>query len=248
LDIAQLGLDDKQAQLCFTVSDTGIGIGAAFLPDIFKPFSQEHNGAQSSYGGSGLGLAISKNLAERMGGDILVESTPGVGTTFRVQIPLGISAQDRQPRQQIAASNVCRSYDFSGKKILLVEDHQLNVMVARKLLEFKNASVEVAENGQIGLELFATAREHTYDAVLMDIRMPVMDGLQATEGIRSLDSPWAKRVPIIAMSANAFDEDLVKSKNAGMNAHLAKPIDADLLYQTLDDLLAAASPRTRERV
>ncbi|MEG2199460.1 MAG: response regulator, partial [Anaerovorax sp.] len=128
-------------------------------------------------------------------------------------------------------------YDFSGKKILLVEDHQLNIMIARKLLEFKNALVHVAENGKIGLELFATAPEHTYDVVLMDIRMPVMDGLQCAAQIRSLDSPWAKKVPIIAMSANAFDEDVMKSKNAGMDAHIAKPIEAELLYQTIAHLL-----------
>ncbi|MEG1384730.1 MAG: PAS domain-containing protein, partial [Oscillospiraceae bacterium] len=210
LDIAQMSADEKTARIRFTISDTGIGIGSEFLPDIFKPFAQEHNGTRSGYGGSGLGLAISKNLAELMGGDILVESTPGVGTTFRVEIPFGIPQNNSEADAETAAIKNCEIYDFSGKRILLVEDHQLNIMVAKKLLEFKNAAVEVAENGEIGFRMFADAAEHTYDAVLMDIRMPVMDGLQSAECIRNLDSPWAKAVPIIAMSANAFEEDVEK--------------------------------------
>ncbi|MEG2480872.1 MAG: ATP-binding protein, partial [Clostridia bacterium] len=240
LDIAQTSADDQKANICFTISDTGIGIGEEFLPHIFQPFSQEQSGSRASYGGSGLGLAISKNLAQLMGGDIEVNSTRGKGTTFRVQIPLGFPPQDMQSQQQTYLWKNQATYDFSGKKILLVEDQLLNVMVARKLLEFKNATVEVAANGQLGLEMFAKAPEHTYDAVLMDIRMPVMDGLQSAQAIRELDSAWAKRVPILAMSANAFDEDVTKSKNAGMNAHIAKPIEAELLYQTLANLLSEA--------
>ncbi|MEG2199654.1 MAG: response regulator, partial [Anaerovorax sp.] len=220
------------------ISDTGIGISQEFLPKLFKPFSQEHCGATTDYGGSGLGLAISKNLAQLMGGDIFVESKVGVGTTFTVEIPFEISAdtEDVEKENCICESKV--AYDFSGKRILLVEDHQLNIMVAKKILEYKNAFVDVAENGEKGLAMFAAAPEHTYHAVLMDIRMPVMDGLQAARGIRNLDNLWAKTVPIIAMSANAFDDDVVKSKGAGMNAHLAKPIDAALLYKTLYEFLS----------
>ncbi|MEG1661449.1 MAG: response regulator, partial [Clostridiales bacterium] len=197
------------------------------------------------YGGSGLGLAISKNLAELMGGDIWVESVLGEGTTFRVQIPLGIPAQGWGAILLNPEPKDCETYDFSGKKFLLVEDHQLNIMVTRKLLEFKNASVEVAENGQIGLDMFASAGSHYYDAVLMDIKMPVMDGLQSAAGIRNLDNFWAKIVPIVAMSANAFEEDIAKSQNAGMNAHLAKPIEAELLYQTLCELVSKSGQKTR---
>ncbi|MEG2456034.1 MAG: response regulator, partial [Oscillospiraceae bacterium] len=154
-------------------------------------------------------------------------------TVFRVDIPLSIpSAQiSQQPDCQDAAP--VPDYDFSGKTILLVEDHQLNILVARKLLEFKHAAVVVAENGQLGLDAFTGAAEGGFDAVLMDIRMPVMDGLSCARRIRALESPWAKRVPIIAMSANAFDEDRQKSAQAGMNAHLSKPIDGELLYRTL---------------
>ncbi|MEG2842304.1 MAG: ATP-binding protein, partial [Ruthenibacterium sp.] len=245
LDITQISENDKTARICFTIRDTGIGIGKAFLPDIFKPFTQEHCGTHSGYGGSGLGLAISKNLVELMGGEISVESVLGEGTVFRVEIPFGIpeNHSDIHIHTQTAAVQRHDSYDFSGKKVLLVEDHPLNIIVAKKLLEFKNVTVEVAENGQIGLDKFASAPE-TYDAIFMDIRMPVMDGLECAATIRNLDDSWAKTVPIIAMSANAFDEDVVKSKNVGMNAHLAKPIDADLLYQTLYEQLSKSGNRS----
>ncbi|MEG1049546.1 MAG: ATP-binding protein, partial [Oscillospiraceae bacterium] len=237
LDITQLEKDEKSVKICFKISDTGIGISQDFLPNLFKPFSQEHNGVTSGYGGSGLGLAISKNLAQLMGGDILVESTLGKGTTFWVNLPLELSNADAVPSLSHCDVPYGGSYDFTGRKFLLVEDHQLNIMVAKKLLEFKNAKVDVAQNGKIGLDMFAAAPEHTYDAVLMDIRMPVMDGLAAARGIRSLAGNWAKRVPIVAMSANAFDDDVIKSKNAGMDTHLAKPINSELMYETLQQLL-----------
>ncbi|MEG2214282.1 MAG: ATP-binding protein [Oscillospiraceae bacterium] len=236
LDISLIASDKKRADIRFKISDTGIGIGDEFLPNIFKPFSQEHNGSTSSYGGSGLGLAISKNLAQLMGGDINVDSHTGVGTVFTVHIPFGIPTGNAEPKEY-AATEYQAEYDFGGKRFLLVEDHQLNVMVAKKLLEHKKAAVDVALNGRFALDMFAAAPEHTYDAVLMDIRMPVMDGLQAAEGIRAIDSAYAKDVPIIAMSANAFEDDVSKSRSAGMNAHLAKPIDPDLLYGTLYRLL-----------
>ncbi|MEG1845224.1 MAG: response regulator, partial [Clostridia bacterium] len=179
-----------------------------------------------------------------MGGDIFVASTPGTGTTFTVKIPLEIpSNSDETPTH----SNICLpkvEYDFTGKRFLLVEDHQLNIMVAKKLLEFKHATVDVAENGQIALDLFTNADEGTYDAVLMDIRMPVMDGLEATRRLRGLADSWAKQVPIIAMSANAFDEDVTKSKLVGMNAHLAKPINSELLYHTLAELTSQKGGQT----
>ncbi|MEG2144531.1 MAG: response regulator, partial [Oscillospiraceae bacterium] len=184
----------------------------------------------------GLGLAISKNLAELMGGNISVESILGKGTAFKVQIPFGIPENDNWEGSETSAAHHHGIYDFTGKNILLVEDHPLNIMVAAKLLEHKNACVKVAENGKIGLELFASD-PHAYDAVLMDIRMPVMDGLESARAIRSLDDPWARAVPIIAMSANAFDEDVDKSKIAGMNAHLAKPIESELMYKTLYELI-----------
>lgn len=236
LDITQVEADEKTAKLCFEISDTGIGISEAFMPYLFKPFSQEYTGS-TNYGGTGLGLAISKNLAQLMNGNIVVHSVPGKGTTFKVYISLDIPSDSSISCAAVSALNAPVVYNFSGRRFLLVEDHYLNIMVAKKILEFKNAIVDVAENGQKGFEMFAAAPAHTYDAVLMDIRMPVMDGLQSTENIRNLNDTWAKEVPIIAMSANAFDDDVQKSKAAGMNAHLAKPIDAELLYATLHQLL-----------
>ncbi|MEG1241725.1 MAG: ATP-binding protein [Oscillospiraceae bacterium] len=244
LDISQINADNKRANLCFEVSDTGIGISDDFLPKLFEPFSQEHSGATTNYGGSGLGLAISKNLAQLMGGDILVESRLGIGTRFMVNIPLELPSKNTEIPAENLPGEPRENYNFSGKRFLLVEDHQLNIMVAKRLLEFKKAAVDVAENGKAGLEIFAKAPEHFYDTVLMDIRMPVMDGLQAAKEIRALNSPWAKAVPIIAMSANAFDEDVTKSKNAGMNAHLAKPIDPELLYHTIYTFLPKEGKET----
>ncbi|MEG1495857.1 MAG: ATP-binding protein [Clostridiales bacterium] len=244
LNISQLGADKKNATICFEIKDTGIGISEEFLPKLFEPFAQEHQGFTSDYVGSGLGLAISKNLVRLMKGEILVKSVPKEGTTFRVIIPMGISsdATANSTIKPIRKEHI--NYDFSGKRFLLVEDHQLNIMVAKKLLEFKNAQVDVAENGKLGLDMFAAAQDLPYDAVLMDIRMPIMDGLESAKCIRNLDSFWAKSVPIIAMSANAFDEDITKSKNVGMNAHLAKPIDSELLYYTLYQLLPKEGEKT----
>ncbi|MEG1963884.1 MAG: ATP-binding protein [Clostridia bacterium] len=236
-DISQTSITDQVVNICFTISDTGIGVSKTFINEIFKPFAQEHSDVASGYGGSGLGLAISKNLAELMNGTITVESTLGEGTIFRVNLPLGLT--ENYPNLVVPTNTIkfAPQYDFSGKHILLVEDHQLNIMVAKKLLEFKNATVDVAVNGKIGFDMFVNAPENHYDAVLMDIRMPVMDGLESAKAIRNLGSEWAKIVPIVAMSANAYDEDIIKSKNSGMNAHLAKPIDAEILYQTLYQLL-----------
>ncbi|MEG2929204.1 MAG: ATP-binding protein [Oscillospiraceae bacterium] len=237
LDISQIALNGNMATMRFKISDTGIGIGQAFLPMLFKPFSQEYNSTISGYGGSGLGLAISKNLAQLMGGDIFVESTLGEGTVFKVEIPLEISETPKTSLSTAPQTQAIVNYDFSGRKFLLVEDHKLNIMVAKKLLEFKNAHVDVAENGKLGLDMFKVSPSHYYDAILMDVRMPVMDGLEASRLIRALPGHWAKSIPIIAMSANAFDEDVLKSKLAGMDAHLGKPIDAQVLYQTIYTLL-----------
>ncbi|MEG1695112.1 MAG: ATP-binding protein [Eubacterium sp.] len=237
LDITEKEIDEKKINLCFQISDTGIGISEMFLPDLFKPFAQEYRENTTGYGGSGLGLAISKKIVELMGGNISVKSEVGKGTTFKFNVPLGILPNSEETDVVDRVAEVHKQYNFRGKRFLLVEDHPLNVMVAKKLLEFKNASVDVAENGEMGLKMFANAPDYTYDIVLMDIRMPVMDGLQSAEKIRNLDSVYAKTVPIIAMSANAFDDDVTKSKKAGMNAHLAKPIDPELLYLTVQQFL-----------
>lgn len=223
---------NQRARVRFTVTDTGIGISKKFIEQAFEPFSQEHDGTISEYQGSGLGLAIARNLARLMEGDITVDSRIGQGTVFTVDLSLDLAAEMTECEQgkEISTAKV----DFHGKVFLLCEDHPLNIMVATKLLEAKGAKIIHAKNGQDGLRLFEESEVGTFDMILMDIRMPVMDGLSAARKIRGLSRADAKTVPIIAMTANAYAEDIEKSRQAGMDAHLAKPIEARLLYTTID--------------
>lgn len=216
------------------VSDNGIGISKEFLPNIFETFTQQHTENTTAYGGSGLGLSIAKNYAEMMDGTITVESTEGEGTVFTVEVFLDI---DKKKVPQMEGPSKEKEYHFSGKRILLVEDHPLNTMVAKGLLEKKGFEIVHAENGKLAVELFKKNVPHFFDAVLMDIRMPVMDGIEATKKIRALDRSDAMTIPIIAMTANAYEEDRQQTKAAGMAAHLAKPIDPSLLFETLNQFL-----------
>ncbi len=243
LDIEELQ-NCRQANIKFTISDTGVGISPNFIPELFKPFSQERTEATASYGGTGLGLAISKNLATLMGGDISVESTVGQGTTFTVQVAL-TPTQEKAGAEKKAAY-IDADFDLKGKRVLLAEDHELNILVATRLLENKNASVEVVVNGQLALEQFKKSAPGYYDAILMDIRMPIMNGLDATREIRRLQREDAGKIPIIAMTANAFEEDVQKSLRAGMNAHLAKPIEPKQLFQTLFDFIYGERGKNHE--
>ncbi len=249
----QADVENGKANVRFVINDTGIGISDEFMPKLFSPFEQEHVGATSSFSGTGLGLAISKNLVELMGGTISVNSIQSVGTEFTVQAPLEIDASSEAARSGRVADALGHAalmsdgetkpqsdeegYDFTGKRILLVEDHALNIEVAKQLLQSKNAEVEVATNGVEAIEAFVKSEPGYYSAILMDIRMPIMDGLTATRSLRQTKHNDAKTVPIIAMSANAFDEDVRKSKAAGMDAHLAKPIEPSLLFRTLASFL-----------
>lgn len=219
----------------FSVNDTGIGIKEEFITKIFDPFEQEYSGASSAYGGTGLGLAISRNLAELMGGRITVSSIEGAGSEFVITLPLELCEERpcRGEKKYAGAREPKIKYDFSGRRVLLAEDHLLNVEVARRLLTSVGLEVEVAENGLAAIEAFVANPDHYYDLILMDIRMPLMDGLTAAISIRHTEKADARSIPIVAMSANAFDEDVEKSKSAGMNEHLAKPIDPKLLCDTL---------------
>lgn len=231
----------------FTVKDTGIGIGREFLPKLFEPFEQEHIGPTSLYGGTGLGLAICKNLAGLMDGSITVESDKGEGTVFTIDIRLGAGSEEGTAQSdgwvdQEALEKNCTQKQpetdcLNGKKVLLVEDHVLNIEVAQRLLMAAGMEVEVAENGLVATEKFADSLNGYYDAILMDIRMPVMDGMEAVRIIREMERDDARSLPIIAMTANAFEEDVEKAKAAGMDAHLAKPIEPKLLYRTLQELI-----------
>ena len=227
---------DGKAWLRFTVSDTGIGISRDFQERMFQPFEQAHTGPTSSYGGTGLGLAICKNLVRLMGGRITATSVEGSGSMFTVRVPLGLCEQRWEDTPAPVPPKSPVPADFTGRRCLLAEDHPLNVEVARRLLAARGMAVDTAANGQEAVDMFSQAPVGRYDLVLLDIRMPVMDGLSAARAIRALDRPDAG-VPIAAMSANAFDEDVEKSLAAGINAHLAKPIDPNRLYATIQELL-----------
>ncbi|MBR6172444.1 MAG: response regulator [Eubacterium sp.] len=214
--------------LCrFTIRDTGIGMDEEFISHVFDAFSKEDEGITNRFGGSGLGLSVTKKAVDLMGGSINVESKKGKGSSFTVTLPFRITEIKAPVLPQKEESNL------EGKKILIVEDLPENAEIVADLLELEGMETEHAENGQVALEMFRNQDAGYYDAILMDLRMPVMDGLTATREIRALTRPDAKTIPIIGLTANAFDSDIKASLSAGMNVHLAKPTDADLLYLTL---------------
>ena len=222
-------ISETKTHTKLVVKDTGIGMTPEFLPKIFEPFEQEHNSTTANYGGSGLGLAIVKNLIDLMGGTITVKSELGKGTEFCVEIDFTVSA-DQQKSETL---NEVSTSSLKGKRVLLCEDHPLNAQIAIKLLEKKEMLVEHASNGQLGVDMFEASAMGYYDAILMDIRMPVLDGLSAAAAIRKLNRLDAQSIPIIAMTANAFDEDEKKCMEAGMNAHLVKPLDIQKMKEAV---------------
>ena len=224
----------------FIIQDDGIGMSKEFQEQMFEPFTQENNTVVASSQGTGLGLSIAKGIVDKMGGELSVSSVIGKGTTFCVCITIPI-AKDYIYKRELRNVEL-QEVDFSGKRILVVEDHNVNQMIMTKLLKNKGAEVLLAENGKLGVEEFAASEPGSIDAILMDVRMPEMDGLQATRAIRALRRRDAASVPIIAMTANAYDEDREKSGAAGMNCHLAKPIDTRVLYDTLEKYLSDGKP------
>ena len=221
--------------LRFTMKDTGIGMDKAFIPKLFEAFSQEDATNTNRYGGSGLGMAITKSIVEMMGGSIEVESEKGLGSIFTVTVTLKPGHL-----KETAISETIEEEDFSlsGKRMLIAEDNEINAEILTDLLDLEDIASEWAENGQIAVVKFAASEEGHFDAILMDMRMPVMDGLTATGEIRNLDRPDAKTIPIIALTANAFEEDVQQCLQAGMNAHLSKPVDIGLLKKTVGRLLS----------
>ena len=211
------------------VRDNGCGMSPEFLPKIFEPFSQERQAATADVGGSGLGLSIVKKLVDLMGGTITVESELGMGTEFTILLDFE-RVDDHLPEKK---ESLQKWETLKGHRVLLVEDNAMNTEIARAILEMRGISVSCAENGETGCLRFAESDSGTYDAILMDIRMPVMSGHDAARKIREMNRPDAKKVPIIAMSADAFAEDIEKSLEAGMNEHIAKPVDPATLYDVL---------------
>ena len=217
----------------FKIEDTGIGMSEDFIQNkLFKPFMQEGNSSRSNYNGTGLGMAIVKQLVEKMGGSISVESELGKGSCFTVILPFKLDKQIIVKTEEEKTEA-----DISGMRFLVAEDNELNLEIVEFLLSEQGAEVVSAQNGLEAVEKFKESDEGTYDAILMDLMMPVMDGFTATEKIRALDRPDAKTIPIIAMTANAFKEDEEKCLGAGMNAHLAKPLEFDKLKRTIAALV-----------
>ena len=243
LNVAQTACNDERATLRFEMTDTGIGMDKEFIPRLFEAFSQEDTGNTTRYGGSGLGMAITRSFVEMMGGTIRVESEKGVGSTFTVTVTLGRAKENEKAE---TAGKEAKSAEVlpDGLHLLIVEDQKMNAEVLADLLELENMSSEWAENGRRGVEMFAESEKGRFDAILMDMRMPVMDGLTATGKIRKLDRPDASTIPIIALSANAFEEDVRQCLDAGMNAHLSKPVDLDRLKETLGRLLETRTEQT----
>lgn len=212
----------------WTISDTGIGMSEEFLKHIYEPFVQERVDARSVYRGTGMGMTIVKGLVEQMGGTIEITSELGVGSTFIVTIPFDIV---EKPKEQVTipkGSNIIK-----GKHLLMAEDNEFNAEMAQTLLTDAGAAVAVVENGRKALELFEKSSEGTFDLILMDVMMPIMDGFEATKAIRALERPDAKTIPIIAMTANAFAEDAERCLAAGMNAHMAKPLEIEKIKKII---------------
>ena len=223
---------DGVVMLEFICQDTGIGMSEEFQKHLFEPFAQEQKGGASKFGGTGLGMPITKSLVEKMGGTITFISEQGVGTTFVITIPFKINedvARDEEKQEEVTAS-------IRGLNILLVEDNELNMEIAEFVIQSEGASVVKAWNGQEAVEVFEKSASGEFDAILMDVMMPVMNGYEATKTIRTMDRSDAKKIPIIAMTANAFVEDRIKSKEAGMNEHVSKPIDMKLLVEIIAEL------------
>ena len=217
----------------FVCRDTGIGMTEAFQKRIFEPFAQEHAGSRTKFAGTGLGMPITKKLVEKMGGTISFESKEGTGTTFVIRIPFQIDTdmKDRNETEEKTETSI------QGLHVLLTEDNELNMEIAEFVLQNEGAVVTKAWNGQKAVDIFRKNRPGEFDAILMDIMMPVMNGYEAAKMIRSLDREDAKVIPIIAMTANAFTEDKMRAKEAGMDEHIAKPVDGKLLVKVINELV-----------
>lgn len=240
LSVIQREVEEKRVSLEITVADTGIGIDKEFHSRIFKPFEQEGTATGRQYGGTGLGLAISSNFANMMGGQISVESKLGEGSRFTVCLALERPAKEKEAEimhADPAKRKKQEECDLTGTQILLAEDNEINAEIAKTILEYNGAQVEVAYDGKAAVDMFASSTEKVFAMILMDIQMPVMNGLEACRTIRKMNTPNAKTIPIIGLSANAFKEDIEKAKMSGMDGYISKPIDSKKLLETVQEIL-----------
>ena len=223
--------DPETAQIEFTCADTGIGMSEEFQKHVFEPFAQERNFARSEYGGTGLGMPIAKSLAEKMGGTLSFVSRQGVGTTFTLSLPFRIC---HAPEKRNKPKRLLQTSSIAGLHVLVAEDNRMNMEIAEFVLNVEEASIIKAVNGEEAVRIFADSRPGEIDAILMDVMMPVMDGLEATRRIRAMKRPDARTIPIIAMTANAFAEDRQRAFAAGMDMHIAKPLEGSEMVETLE--------------
>ena len=228
-----LEADNDRVRIRFTVKDTGVGIADELKDIIFLPLTKEYSGSTNVYGGSGLGLAICKQLVDRLGGTLDFISNKGDGSEFWVVLDFEQDKAALQRQAEVPAQAV----DFSGKYVLLAEDNRINCEIVKRLLTRRGLTVETAENGQVALNKYMMNAPRTYDLILMDVRMPYMDGLKAARMIRASGKSDARTIPIMAMTANAYEEDIQKSMEAGMNAHLVKPVEPSELYRAVQKAL-----------
>lgn len=253
--IREMYRSDDGVSYMLRVRDTGKGMDPRYISKIFKPFEQEDRTIARRYGGTGLGMAITSALVDLMGGEIVVDTELGRGSTFSAYIPLRLATPEqaeelklKEQTLETAPDSVGSSftYQFEGKRFLLAEDNEINAMIVIELLARRGAAVERAENGQAVLDRFRSMPVGTYDAILMDIQMPVLNGWEAAEQIRALEHEDAASIPIIALSANDYTEDVERSRRAGMNGHVGKPIDLNVLKAQLAAATAEAAYRGNE--
>ena len=230
-------LEDR-VSLSFAVKDTGVGIAKEEQDRVFRSFEQAANRDPSKQQGTGLGLSISSRLIQMMGSSIQLESEPGMGSTFSFTISIYIGKDEKAGEER-------KEISFEGRRVLVVEDNELNAEIAQCLLEERGFEVDCVYNGAQAVEQIRTTTPGTYDVILMDIMMPVMDGLEAARTIRGMEREDCHTIPIIAMSANAFDDDLKKSVRCGMNGHLSKPVEVDKLYETLYEVIDNGHHRSK---
>ena len=234
--VVQAGSAEGRGSYAFHVKDNGIGMSPEFAAHVFEAFEREKTSTASGIQGTGLGMAITKRIVDVMGGAIDVVTAPGQGSEFVVRADFAISAEDmsRGGGEQESGAET----DFSGKRLLLVDDMEINREIARAVLEMNGFEVEEADDGTKAVELVERSRPGYYAAVLMDIQMPVMNGYEAARKIRALQQPQLAEIPIVAMTANAFEEDRKAAFAAGVNGHVAKPINVDALMETLGGILS----------
>ncbi len=244
-NIKKLASYGGMSTLQFVMKDNGIGMDKDFIPKIFESFSQADATAANKFGSTGLGMAITKNLVDMMNGKIEVDSEKGKGSTFTITLTFEVAKSSFAQKKETEVENPgaekatekSEEFDFTKIKVLVAEDMDINAQILLKLLSKKGVEAKRAENGKVALDMFTESEEGFFDAILMDMRMPEMDGLQATQAIRALDRKDAKRIPIIALTANAFDEDVERSMQSGLDAHLSKPIEPVKIFETLQRLI-----------